>query len=1090
MRADFCRDSGSGRHVATVHRIGPLVINARFPQLKSDTGIVSRTSTISLPAKLTRPRLAQVYARARLFELLDQAIESSAVWVEAAPGAGKTTLAASWVDVRRRPCVWYQVDAGDADVATFFHYIGLAVEQAVSPRKQSLPHLTPEYLASIDVFARRFFEDAFEHLPRGTVLVFDNVQVAGEDNALYDMLRIAIECAPENVRVLCLSRAPPPPPLARLRLNRVLSMLQYDAVRLTVDEARAIALLRGIDDAAKVTTIHERTLGWTAGLVLMLEGPLGDRSAPDVSHPETLFGYFASEVLDRLDQSTRELLVSSAVLPKMTVRDVETLACNDQGGRILADLASRNYFTYRLSPQELVYEYHPLFREFLLTRLRKTFPPDRLRRLQSDAAHLLQASGLVEDAALLWAAAADHGALTHHILKHAPKLVTEGRSHVVEEWLAAVPADHLGAEPWLQYWCGICRLAFDPTGARPYLEKAFLLFQHNEDMPGAYESWASIVDTFVYEWSDFRPLDRWLDVFEVLQVSHPTIPSPAIEAHVASSIFNAFMWRRPNTPDLARWAERVKRMTLESADVRSRIIAGNHLVLYYLWMGESTSATVIVESLRPAMRESQIDPLTHMTWYVMEGMYAWFAADFAACIAAVESGSQLAVESGVHLHDLYLYAQAVYGGLSLNAPDVAAKYLQRMSGVPTARRTDHSLLQYQMAAAAWCRGEFALAVEHGETAARIAIETGAALLEGFCHTELSLFLFSAGRHEAAAAALARGRAAGQGLNHVCYLSFLYGAWFALSQGRQADAVESLRAAFALGAAQGYVNSPHWNSAMMARLCAFALEHDVESEHARMLIQRRNLTPPADSRNSGSWPWPVRIYALGRLRLEIKGARPTTARKAPRKPLELLALLVASGEEGVSVERAVDALWPALDRTPSREALRVTVYRLRRLLDGEDCVLTVDGRLVLNSLCCWVDAWAFEQALEGGAPSHEEALALYRGSFMDEEHSEVWALAYRERLHARYVRAVLDAGARLERSGELEQALAWYERGLERDGLVEALYQSVLTCCAKLGRRAEGLSAYARCRERLRDALGVAPSYQTEVLRVALLGENP
>jgi ATP/maltotriose-dependent transcriptional regulator MalT len=42
------------------------------------------------------------------------------VWVEAAPGSGKTTLAASWLDSRTRPCLWYQIDAGDADVATFF----------------------------------------------------------------------------------------------------------------------------------------------------------------------------------------------------------------------------------------------------------------------------------------------------------------------------------------------------------------------------------------------------------------------------------------------------------------------------------------------------------------------------------------------------------------------------------------------------------------------------------------------------------------------------------------------------------------------------------------------------------------------------------------------------------------------------------------------------------------------------------------------------------------------------------------------------------------------------------------------------------
>src|SRR5207253_1357157 len=137
------------------------------------------------------------------------------------------------------------------------------------------------------------------------------------------------------------------------------------------------------------------------------------------------------------------------------------------------------------------------------------------------------------------------------------------------------------------------------------------------------------------------------------------------------------------------------------------------------WMGELASATVIVESLRPAMRDSQADPLARMTWYVMEGMHAWFIADFRACISAVEAGSKLANESGVHLHDLYLYAQAVYGGLSLGEPGVAAQYLQRMLSVKTTRRTDHSLLQYEMAAAAWCRGDFAVAAEHGETAARI-----------------------------------------------------------------------------------------------------------------------------------------------------------------------------------------------------------------------------------------------------------------------------------------------------------------------------------------------------------------------------------
>ena len=1038
-------------------------------------------STPSLPAKVTRPRLATVHPRSRLFELLDTAIESSAVWVEAAPGSGKTTLAASWLDARARPCVWYQVDASDADVATFFHYLGLAIG-AMTPRyKQALPHLTPEYLPSLEVFARRYFEEVFRRVPEGTVLVFDNVQEAGAPSAFHDVLRIAFECVPTHARVLCLSRAAPPVSLARLRANGSLAVLEREAVRLTLDEARAIARLRGIEDVAKVASIHELTLGWTAGLVLMIEGGSSATTALDAAHPETLFGYFASEVLQRLEEATRDVLMKSAVLPKMRASDVELLTGNSRGGQLLADLARRNYFTYRLSPREPVYEYHPLFREFLLVQLRQSIAPADLKRLQSEAARLLDAAGLVEDAANLWSAAADHEALMPHVLKHATHLIAEGRSHVVEGWLGALPVEQLQSQPWLQYWSGICRLAFDPANARPPLEVAFSLFERDGDSSGLYESWASIVDSIVYEWSDFHPLDRWLEVFGQLQRSHPRFPSTAIEAHVATSVFNALMWRRPSDPDLPRWALRVQRLALESVDMRFRIVAGNHLALYYLWMGNFASATLIVETLRPALRASRTDPLAHLTWYVMEAMHAWFAADSQACIAAVEAGARLADECGVHLHDLYLYAQAVYCGLSLHEPAIASRYLERMASIGTPRRTDHSLLQYQMAAAAWCRGDFALAVEHGEAAARMASETGAALLEGFCHTELALFLFSAGRRDEAMVALARGRGAGRGMSHVEYLESLYGAWFALEQGREEQALASMRTAFALAARQGYVNSPHWSSTMMAKLCAQALEHEIEPEYARMLIVKRNLAPPELGPVAESWPWPVRVYALGRLRLEVTGATSTSARKSPRKPLELLALLVASGELGVTVERAVEALWPELDGTRSREALRVALYRLRRLLGGENRVLTAEGCIALNAAHCWVDAWIFESALDVNT-----ALALYRGPFVDDDNTAPWALTYRERLQDGYVRAVLEAGARLEHHQQFEQALGCYQRGLQHGGLVEAFYQRVLACCTTLGRRAEGLAAYARCREHLREALGVSPAEQTEKLRTALL----
>jgi LuxR family transcriptional regulator, maltose regulon positive regulatory protein len=69
-------------------------------------------------AKISRPRLRKVYARARLFQRLDELRSCPAIWIEGLAGSGKTTLIASYLDARELPCLWYQVDERDADIAS------------------------------------------------------------------------------------------------------------------------------------------------------------------------------------------------------------------------------------------------------------------------------------------------------------------------------------------------------------------------------------------------------------------------------------------------------------------------------------------------------------------------------------------------------------------------------------------------------------------------------------------------------------------------------------------------------------------------------------------------------------------------------------------------------------------------------------------------------------------------------------------------------------------------------------------------------------------------------------------------------------
>ena len=64
---------------------------------------IEKTKQTSPLAKLTKPKAAKVLMRKRLFTLLDDARKRPVIWVCAPPGAGKTTLVASYLANRKLP---------------------------------------------------------------------------------------------------------------------------------------------------------------------------------------------------------------------------------------------------------------------------------------------------------------------------------------------------------------------------------------------------------------------------------------------------------------------------------------------------------------------------------------------------------------------------------------------------------------------------------------------------------------------------------------------------------------------------------------------------------------------------------------------------------------------------------------------------------------------------------------------------------------------------------------------------------------------------------------------------------------------------
>lgn len=215
-------------------------------------------------AKLTTPRGADALARARLFEQLDSLPPAGSMWLCGPAGSGKTTLAATWLQARGHAAAWMQLDSGDADPSSFFHYLSLTVRG----RHARLPPFTPEYLPDLLGFARRFFRRYYAVAP--CIVVLDGFDALPPGRLVDQVLCEAAFELPERSRLIVISRSEPPAALARQRTHGSLVVLGWDALRLTAEESSRIAQSERVRAPAELAALHQRSGGWVAGLRVML----------------------------------------------------------------------------------------------------------------------------------------------------------------------------------------------------------------------------------------------------------------------------------------------------------------------------------------------------------------------------------------------------------------------------------------------------------------------------------------------------------------------------------------------------------------------------------------------------------------------------------------------------------------------------------------------------------------------------------------------------------------------------------------------------------------------------------------------------
>lgn len=97
----------------------------------------------------------------------------------------------------------------------------------------------------------------------------------------------------------------------------------------------------------------------------------------------------------------------------------------------------------------------------------------------------------------------------------------------------------------------------------------------------------------------------------------------------------------------------------------------------------------------------------------------------------------------------------------------------------------------------------------------------------------------------------------------------------------------------------------------------------------------------------------------------------------------------------------------------------------------------------------------------GARVFEQAMALYRGPFLDGDGSYEWADHCRERLRHQFVQTVQRMSDWKNAEGQEEAAVACLEYGLEVDPLTEPLYPRLIKFLYNLERQNEAKIVLAR-----------------------------
>ena len=376
-----------------------------------------------------RPLFRRHVRRPRLTVLLDEATAQSII-LTAPAGYGKTTLAREWLQGREH-AAWYRATPASADVGAFS--AGLA--EAVGPVVPGAGERVRQRLRVGDATERlarplaELLAEDLEAWPADGIIVLDDYHLMAESAPVETFLDWLLMLAP--IRVLVTTRRRPRWATARRFLYDEAYEIGRDQLAMTEEEATRV--LEGRSTEA-VHALVRQADGWPA--VIGLAALSAELAFPKEQASDSLYRYFAEEVLRAEPATVQRLMLAAAVPSSITVRLAEDVLGFDDPEPVLLRLRDEGLL-HEIPTGELVF--HPLIQDFLRRRL-EADDPERLAALRRLVVDDARTHARWEEAFDLSLQAGRPDEAAEIVGCSARSLLAHGQGETLEKWLAACGA--------------------------------------------------------------------------------------------------------------------------------------------------------------------------------------------------------------------------------------------------------------------------------------------------------------------------------------------------------------------------------------------------------------------------------------------------------------------------------------------------------------------------------------------------------------------------------------------------------------------------------------------------------------------------